>query len=132
MSSPTSVQVSVVGGPTVSVPWVINMNAQQAIEGAYSALNDSSKFTYALQFYGSQLGYLVTMINETYDSFASTAAPFYYWEFLVNGKPAQSGIDNTSLNPGDSIAFSFEPYDVGKHANSTLAKKHAFRGAAIA
>ena len=130
MSSTALVQVNVVGGPSTSVPWVSGMNAQQAMEAAFNVFNSSQTFTYALQYYGRQLGYLVTMINETYDSFVSTAAPFFYWEFLLNGAPAQQGIDGTLLNPGDTIAFSFEAYDPVRHVGSTLAKKHDFQMAA--
>ena len=129
MNSAAPIQVSVDGGPTVSVSWEPDMNAQQALEAAYNAINDDKKFTYALQYFGSQLGYLVMMINETYDSFASSAAPFYYWDFLVDGNPARTGIDTTRLNPGAKIAFSFERYDAEKHAMSTIQSKHARRTA---
>jgi hypothetical protein len=127
MNSTATVQVSVGGGPSTSVPWVAGMSAQQAMEAAFNALNNSQTFTYALQYYGSQLGYLVMMINETYDSFVSSAAPFFYWEFLLNGAPAQQGIDSTKLHPGDAIAFNFEAYDSVRHVGSTLAKKHEFQ-----
>jgi hypothetical protein len=72
------------------------------------------------------------MINQTYDSFAASASPFYYWDFLVNGNTAQTGIDNTLINAGDTISFGFEPYEVVKHGNSTFVKKHALRTAAYA
>jgi len=32
------------------------MTAQDALEAAYDQINSSATFTYALQFYGSQLG----------------------------------------------------------------------------
>ena len=73
----SAVSLEVVGGPSVQVPWKLNMTAQDALEAAYDQINSSATFTYALQFYGSQLGYLVLMINETYDSFISSAAPFF-------------------------------------------------------
>jgi hypothetical protein len=118
-----SVSVSVVSGPSISVPWVPGMNAQQALEAAYDALKAKSEFTYALQYFGSQLGYLVVMINETYESFMSAAHPFFFWEFLVNGKPAQTGIDGTNLNPGDSVTFELQTYDAQIHAHSTVKAK---------
>jgi hypothetical protein len=74
---PSTVSLEVVGGPCVLVPWKADMTAQDALELAYDQINSSATFTYALQFYGSQLGYLVLMINETYDSFISSAAPFF-------------------------------------------------------
>ena len=119
-----TVQVSVVGGPSVAVPWFQGMNAQQALEGAYTQINNSSVFTYALQYYGSSLGYLVVMMNETYDSFVSSSAPFFYWQFCVNGSPASTGIDGVSLNPGDAISFSLEMYSSEAHKSTTLEIKH--------
>lgn len=122
-----TVQVTVTGGPSATVPWFQGMNAQQALEAAYNQINNSAVFTYALQYYGGGLGYLVMMINETYDSFISSSAPFFYWQFLVNGTPAQSGIDGITLNPGDVVSFSFEMYVAATHAKSTLSRKHAFQ-----
>jgi hypothetical protein len=122
-----TVQVSVVGGPSAAVPWVQDMNAQQALEGAYNQFNNGGLFTYAIQYYGRGLGYLVVMVNETYDSFISSAAPFFYWQFLVNGAPASSGIDGVTLNAGDAIAFGLEMYVPEVHQATTLGKKHAFQ-----
>jgi len=119
-----TVTVTITGGPSVSVPWFQNMNAQQALEGAYNQIHSADQFTYALQYYGAPLGYLVVMINETYDSFASSAAPFFYWEFLYNGTPSQTGIDGTLLNAGDVVAFSLEMYSGAKHQNSTVQTKY--------
>lgn len=122
-----AVQVTITGGPSVSVPWFSGMNAQQALEGAYNQLNNSSQFTYAIQYYGSGLGYLVIMVNETYDSFISSSAPFFYWEFLVNNSPAQAGIDGVVLNQGDTVTFSLDMYVAEKHQTSTLSAKHSFQ-----
>ena len=93
----------------------------------YNQINSSATFTYALQFYGSQLGYLVMMINETFDSFISSAEPFFYWEFFVNDQPATKGIDNTILSAGDAIKFSFELYIPAKHKGSLLETKRRFQ-----
>jgi hypothetical protein len=119
----TSVTVEVVGGPTAQVAWTESMTAQRALEAAYDQINSSATFTYSLQFYGTQLGYLVMMINETYDSFISSAEPFFYWEFFVNNQPANKGIDNTFLSAGDTIKFSFELYIPAKHGGSLLETK---------
>jgi hypothetical protein len=127
----STVQVNITGGPSVSVPWLPNMNAQQALEGAYNQLNNSSQFTYATQYYGTSLGYLVVMVNETYDSFISSSAPFFYWEFIVNGTPAQTGIDGVVLNPGDNVTFSLDMYVAEKHQASTLCAKYSFQTQAI-
>jgi len=122
-----SVTVEVVGGPTVQVAWTQNMTAQQALEAAYDQINSSATFIYALQFYGRQLGYLVMMINETYDSFISSAEPFFYWEFFVNNQPAKKGIDNTILSAGDTVKFSFQLYIPAKHKGSLLETKRRFQ-----
>lgn len=122
-----SVTVEIGGGPTVSVAWTQNMTAQQALEAAYNEINSSAIFTYALQFYGTRLGYLVVMINETHDSFISSAAPFFYWQFLLNGQPAGKGIDSTILNAADTIKFTFEQYDLAKHKGSSVEAKHRFQ-----
>jgi hypothetical protein len=126
MSEGSTVQIVVSGGPTIDVPWSQGMNVQQALEGAYNQVGQAAQFTFALQFYG-QFGYLVMMINETYDSFISSAAPYFYWELLVNGAPSQTGIDSTILNAGDVVTFSFETYSQQKHEKSTLKAKYEFQ-----
>jgi hypothetical protein len=120
-----TVTVTIVGGPSIAVPWFQNMNAQQALEGAYNQINNTSQFTFSLQYYGSQFGYLVMMVNETYDSFISSAAPFFYWAFYLNEVPSQTGIDQTLLNTGDTVTFAFETYSTEKHQLSTLGIKHS-------
>jgi hypothetical protein len=124
---PSTVSLEVVGGPFVAIPWTSGMTAQDAIEAAYNKINSSATFTYALQYYGPDLGYLVLMINETYDSFISSAEPFYYWEFVVNNVPAGKGIDNTTLSEGDVVRFSFERYIPDKHKGSLLEVKREFQ-----
>jgi uncharacterized protein DUF4430 len=122
-----SVSVSVTGGPTVGIPWSTGMNAQKALELAYEKISSTERFTYALQYYGKSLGYLVVMINETYDTFTSTSHPFFYWEFLHNEAPATKGIDGTVLKAGDRVAFSFERFEAASHQNSTLRAKYEFQ-----
>jgi hypothetical protein len=118
------VDVEIVGGPRVTIAWSKGMNAQNGLEEAFRVINNTTKFTYALQYFGSSLGYLVLMMNETYDSFISASSPFFYWEILVNGTPATTGIDHIMLQPGDHLMFTFERYDPVKHAASTLKAKY--------
>jgi Domain of unknown function (DUF4430) len=125
-----SVTVTIASGPSVQIPWTSGMNAQVALEQAYNTINNSQQFSYGLQYFGS-FGYLVFVINETYDTFASSSAPYYYWEFLLNGQPANQGIDETFLNDGDTVGFAFSLYVAEKHAGTTLAVKHKFKTAAI-
>jgi hypothetical protein len=133
MASVTStVTVRVEGGPSASPAWTQGMSALQAMELAQAIIEPApdEQFTFALQYYGSGLGYLVCMINETYDSFISRggekATPFFYWNFLVNDKPAEASVDRTVLKAGDVITFKFEAYTLVKHAGSLLAAKHKF------
>jgi hypothetical protein len=109
-----SVTVIVTGGPSATVQWKAQMTAQEALEAAWEQLNvvlsTPPTFTYALQYYGS-MGYLVIMINETYETYSSKATPNFYWEFYYNNNPASAGIDGQRLNDGDSIRFAFESYD---------------------
>lgn len=122
-----TVSVQVVGGPQAQVPWTQGMNAQQAMEEAFDQINNTEVFTYGLQYYGPGLGYLVFMINETYDTYMSTSSPYYYWEFLVNGVPASVGIDQTILSSGDQIQFSFVQYVPALQQDSLLRAKHELR-----
>jgi hypothetical protein len=117
------ITLEIVGGPTITVDWIKNMNAQQVLEAAYDEQQGPGSFNYALQYYGEALGYLVVMVNDTYDSYISSAQPFFYWEFLVNDIPATKGIDNTMVTPGDRITFQFERYIPEKHKGSTLEVK---------
>jgi hypothetical protein len=121
------VTVTIEGGPSTPVDWTDQMTAQDALESAWNAFNSSSKFTYALQYYGKALGYMVFMVNETYDSFLSTAEPYFYWEFLVNGKAQNQGIDGTELNAGDAVTFVYTRYIPEEHAGTTLEAKNQFQ-----
>lgn len=120
-TSMATVTVGVKGGPSIDVPWSDGMNAQKALEAANTA---DPKFVYSLQYFGNLTGYLVIMINGTYESFLSSAAPFFYWEFFINETPATVGIDQVILKPGDSILFSLEMYSNAAHAATTVQKKY--------
>lgn len=121
MSNGQTVTVSVDGGPTLEVPWFDGMNAQNALEGAYKSA--PTEFTCGLQYFGS-FGYLVEMVNYTYDTFSPQGQPNWYWEFLVNGQAAQVGIDGVLLNPGDVVGFTFTRYVPETHAGSLLEVKY--------
>lgn len=131
MSGNAVVTVQVVGGPMAQVPWSNRMTALHAIELAQGVIEPLSneQFTFALQYYGATLGYLVNMINETYDSFISrggeSARSFFYWQFMLNNKPARQSVERTTLNAGDVISFEFEAFDPEHHQGTLLAAKHA-------
>lgn len=128
---PDTVTVSIKGGPNATVDWKEDLTALEAMESAFDVINQSKQFTFALQYFGPELGYLVVMINETYDSFISkggdAAEPFFYWEFLVNGNRADKGVNHTVLARGDAVEFEFEMYVPEEHRNSLLSAKHAYQ-----
>jgi hypothetical protein len=124
------VEVTVVGGPSASVAWQSGMTALRALELAQAQIepDPNEQFTFCLQYYGDALGYLVNMINETYDSFISRggekATPFFYWHFFINDTPATKSVDRSILDDGDIIRFSFEQFVAVSHGNTLLAVKH--------
>lgn len=126
------ISITVKGGPTYQVNWTKGMNARTALERAYDASTTKGDFTFSLQYYGSQLGYLVDMINETYDTFVSKYEPYFFWEFLINGNPATVGIDNTILNDNDTVEFQFVTYNVTIHKNTLLEAKYNLKKIQIA
>jgi Domain of unknown function (DUF4430) len=125
----STIDVTVTGGPNISVPWFSGMNAQEALEGANAV--SANQLTFALEYFAGLNGYLVVMINGTYESFLSSAAPFFYWEFFLNGVPANAGIDQTLLRAGDVVGFALEMYSPTKHQNSTLQIKYSSQMKAI-
>ena len=115
-----TVNLSITGGPSTDVEWTQGMNAQNALELAEDKLKE--EFIYSIEYYGTRLGYLVNMINETYDTFKSNSKPYFYWEFLVDGIPASKGIDQAELNNGAEVTFTFTSYDQAASSNLTNAK----------
>jgi hypothetical protein len=126
------VTIAIDGGPTIEVAYVAGMTAHAALEAAWNQEHDTATFTYGLQYYGTDLGYLVFMVNETYDTFLSVSDPFFYWQFSVNGTPASQGIDQTVLSDGDVVGFAFTTYDAARHAGTLLERKHEHQLAALA
>ena len=120
------VTVEITGGPSYQINWVQGMNGQTALESAYNASNPGD-FTFSLQYYGTNLGYLVDMMNETYDTFISKYEPFFFWQFLVNGVVSNTGIDSTPINDGDTITFSFVTYNAQEHQETTLQTKYKIK-----
>src|SRR5438105_3549707 len=97
------------------------------MERAFVVLNDRKKFDCALEYFGKSLGYLVVMIKDTYESFISSSHPFYFWEILVNGQPASTGIDNTPLQAGDILTFELQTYAATISPQSTMHAKYQSR-----
>jgi len=120
------VTVQITGGPSYQITWTQGMNGQNALQSAYDS-STHGDFTFSLQYYGTNLGYLVDMINETYDTFISKYEPYFFWEFLVNGKVSPTGIDSTPINDGDTITFQFVTYNIKTHQNTTLQTKYKLK-----
>jgi hypothetical protein len=125
-----TVEVIVTGGPSALVAWQNGMTALRALELAQAQIepDPNEQFTFCLQYFGDALGYLVNMINETYDSFISrggeTASPFFYWHFYINDIPATMSVDRSILMDGDIVRFAFEQFVTASHQNTLLAVKH--------
>ena len=122
------ITVSIIGGESYAVDYIPEMNGQEALQAAYNkAKLQGSEFTYSLQYYGTSLGYLVDMINETYDTFKSNYSPYYYWQFLLNGSPSNSGIDQTILNDGDIIECELTTNNTDFDVGTAIEVKHNSR-----
>jgi hypothetical protein len=124
------VTLTITGGPTIKFPHSDGMNGQVALETAFNdqkaPLKGKKKFIFMLQYYGSALGYLVDMINGTFDTSMfqhNKATPYFFWDFQVNGQDSATGIDKTSINDGDVITFTFEPYPPLANAKPNLTAK---------
>ena len=119
-----TVSVEIVGGGgPVTVGWTDGMNVQQALEAAHDV---SPGLTFGLEYFGSH-GYLVQMINGTYETFLPSGGPSYYWELFVNGTSARQGIDCTILNDGDAVVFEYVLFVPDTHEGTMLAVKHESR-----
>lgn len=123
MPDNSTVSVVVVGGPKIEVPWLNGMTAVQAMRAAIDQTQDQQVFTYSLQYFSGGLGDMVVMINQTYDTIGSKESPYYYWDILVNGQPAQKGVDTLVLNQGDELKFQFAVYQADA-ASAVVQMKH--------
>jgi hypothetical protein len=122
-----NVNIDVGGAAPIVVPWQSGMNVQTALEAAYNQIQNSKTFSFASQFFGTYqgppygpLGYMVIMLNGTYD----LPNQGQYWALLVNGVYASKGIDLLPLNAGDNVEFVNEPYSAATHANTAVELRH--------
>ncbi|KAI9449980.1 hypothetical protein F5148DRAFT_1338197 [Russula earlei] len=125
-----SVSLSITGGPSITgLTWFSGMTGRDVLEAAYNSLSSPvTEFTYTLEYFGTDdsLGYLVNMINGTFDSFNAAQSPYFFWEFLVNDSEAENGIDYTTISDGDEVEFSYIQF-VPETASKALKAKHARR-----
>jgi hypothetical protein len=105
-----------------NIPWHLNMNGQDAMEHAYHI---GSGYSFLLQYFGQSLGYEVTSIDNVSSQAGSEI--FLFWEFSVNNKLSQTGVDQTKLNDGDTIGWNYIPYNPKQHAGTRYAaiREHA-------
>lgn len=127
MITTSTVSIAVGTSPPIVIPWTSGMNAHDALETAYNQIKDGTKFSFAVQFYGTYqgapngpLGYMVMMLNGIFDLPDSQK----YWAFYVNGAMAPKGVDYTVLNPGDGIGFVNESYHAEKHRGTQMEIKN--------
>jgi hypothetical protein len=124
----SAVTVQIQGGTPVSVNWTQGMTVQQALEGVFNQQTSLGQFTYALSYAGILLGggYVVIMINATFDTSVTPVGPYFYWVFSVNGTLSSTGnVSNTTLNSGDAVSFVFQQFKPSSQSNvSALSVKH--------
>ena len=125
----STVTVEVVDGVSLAVPWASEMTAQAALEEARDQAPPNT-LNFALEYFGTTLGYLVVMLNGTYESFMPSATPNYYWDFLINDVSSTVGIDSVKLKPGDKVSFRFDRYEPNQHGGTTMAAKYKARSGA--
>jgi hypothetical protein len=120
-----SITVTVKNGQTIIIPWTAGLTAHKALEEACEQSGSPAAFTFGIQYYPS-FGYLIFMINQTFDSWNPALFPYYYWEFLVNGERQAKGVDGTTLQSGDTVSFELTAYSEEKSGHpQAIAKRQA-------
>jgi hypothetical protein len=96
-----------------------HMNVQSAMEEAYNLHSDRA-FNFSLQYFGSNLGYEVTVLdgiaNQVGSDFDSHA--YVFWALSINGTFSPTGIDDTHLNDGDSIEWNYQAFEPAQHGGT--------------
>jgi len=73
-----------------------------------------------LQYFGRDLGYEATMIDNISQQAGTDA--FLFWELSIDGNISSTGIDGTILNDGDEIEWNYTAYSSETH-DSTRYKR---------
>jgi hypothetical protein len=115
---PITVSIAINGNVVrmmANVSWSSGMNAQNALEQAYTT---GTGYNFSLQYFGVPLGYEVM----SFDGIAAQQGTDtgFYWEFIYNGNPARQGIDSTLLNDGDTLLFSYVAYNEAIHSRKRV------------
>jgi len=111
----------------IQVDWVEGKNLQYFLEKARdNSVGTPEKFDFALQYYGNEginyIGYMIIMMldNQHFDNYNNNNT---YWEYKINGKWANWGIDNEMINSGDKIEFIYKVLDLTQPQNVGLKVK---------
>jgi hypothetical protein len=96
---------------TYTIPWSPSMTIQAAMEACfnqYSGPHSQQPFTFWIQYYGTYntqfIGYMPISINGRHK------AAQYIWFVYLNNVVANNSLDAVTLNPGDSVAFKYQPF----------------------
>lgn len=117
IANTVTLTISPEGKTIPGIPWTEGMNVQLAMERAYEI---PPGLSFAIQYFGSSLGYLVLMVDGTFDT--STE----FWFLYVNGILSPTGIDFTILQSGDVVELRYQTYSESEHRDTTYHAKHKF------
>lgn len=88
-----------------NLAWHPGMNVQQAMEIAYGS---EKGYDFALQYFGSDLGYEVVMLDNISQQAGTDS--FLFWQLSIDGQISKVGIDEAMLNDRDEIEWNYTPY----------------------
>jgi hypothetical protein len=97
-----------------AVPLATEMSVRALIEAAFVQLQTDSQpdpFYFNIEYYGydhfqgvtTYLGYFIVSIGNSKTTYANGSDN--YWELLINGKPADVGMDSLLVKPNDQIVL---------------------------
>jgi hypothetical protein len=100
------------------VPYQSGMNVQQAMQSAYDADPARSVARFALEYFGSSLGYELTTLDAIASQAGGDGQSWLFWELLINGQPSPTGIDETFPVDGDTVGWNYMLYSTERHAGT--------------
>jgi hypothetical protein len=98
------------------IAWSNEMNAQDALELAFDSHKEGGGFDYFLRYFGRNLGYMVTAIDDVSDDNPKIPKA-RFWMFYVNCSLSPHGIDHEELADGDVVDFRFEAFEAEVHTS---------------
>src|SRR5919197_361877 len=112
--------INIAGSPIAQIagiPFRGGMTARQAMETAYDS-PELHTYNFSLEYFGKELGYEVTILDDIRRQIGSDPESFLSWELSLNGEPSQTGIDDTILEDGDEIGWNYTNYQRERHATT--------------